>query len=49
MSDPVQSTERPMIDPRRIGEDDDIRGQITTRQDRSEHRRHTWLYEDLLA
>ncbi len=27
----------------------DVRGAHTTKADRSEHRRHHWLYEDLLA
>ena len=27
----------------------DLRGQTTTKRDLSEHRRHQWLYEDLLA
>jgi|OM-RGC.v1.037548342 hypothetical protein len=27
----------------------DIRGRTTTSSDRSVHRRHAWLYEDLLA
>ena len=27
----------------------DLRGRTTTRADRSEHRRHAWRHEDLLA
>jgi len=26
----------------------DVRSQVLTRRDRSAHRRHAWLYEDLL-
>ncbi|WP_167853508.1 hypothetical protein [Roseovarius aestuariivivens] len=26
----------------------DLRGQVTTAKDASEHRRYAWLYEDLL-
>jgi hypothetical protein len=28
---------------------EDVRGEQTTRHDRSAHRSHAWLYEDLLA
>ena len=31
------------------GKPQDLRGSTTTRDDRSAHRRHQWLYEDLLA
>ena len=49
MSEPVTQTDRPMTDPRTLTDRDDVRGKRTTSDDRSSHRRHAWLYEDLLA
>ena len=33
---------------RELREVADLRGRTTTQRDASAHRRHTWLYEDLL-
>lgn len=53
MTDPGPATRQPdearPDAPRTPGGPEDIRGRTTSRRDLSEHRRFSWLYEDLLA